>query len=99
MHDQFVAGKSLEQRSQRYGREGINEFVPRGGADLNQTNLFGIGVQAVSLSVHGHPRRGPNNGQENLKLLLCINHLSNIIKIGSVKANVFHRCTRFVLAQ
>ena len=65
---------SVEQRINAEIRERVHQPVARRGANLNEADLFRIGVQTVRLRVHGDPIRRAHHGQEGRQLLFCVNH-------------------------
>ena len=74
VHDEVVFVERGEERIEVHGRERINQPVAGHRADLNQANLFGVGVQAVSFGVERQPGRGFERGQESGKLCVGVNH-------------------------
>ena len=78
VHGQLAAAERVQQRLQMDWRQGIDQFIARRHADLDQTNLLGIRMKAVRLGVHRQPRCRADLRQECLELLRCVNHLANI---------------------
>ena len=82
VHDEIVLVECGEEQIEVHGRERINQPVTGHCADLNQANLFGIGVQAVGLGVERQPGRGFERGQEGSKLCVGVNHRASISMTG-----------------
>jgi hypothetical protein len=74
VHEQLVAGKGVQERIDAETSQRIDDLITRNRADLNQANLFRIGVQAISLRINGHPGSLPKRRKEAFELLLGVNH-------------------------
>lgn len=79
VHEQLVPGQGAEERHQVDGGQGVHEAVAIGGADLEQTEFFRVGVQAVSLGIDRHPGGGREDRQELLERFRRVNHGGNIV--------------------
>ena len=84
VHDELVARQGLEQRVQGETGQRINEPIPGTGADLNQTNLFRVGVQTVRLGIHSDPGGGTKCRQVRLQFLFRIDHAGSIGGTGQM---------------
>jgi hypothetical protein len=62
--NEFVGVEHVEQRIKIYFRERVNQHVAVGGADLDEADFFGIGVQAVGLGVEREPLGGAEFRQQ-----------------------------------
>ena len=78
MHDKFASGQGLKQRLEVQARQRVKESVAGNGADLDQADLFRVGMQAVRFGVHSHPGCRAENGKEGCQLLFTFNHAGNI---------------------
>ena len=80
VHDQFVAGQGIKQRVEVKTGQRINEPVTGEGADLDQADLFRVGMQAVCLGVHRHPVCRAEDRQVAGKVRFTIYHAGNIFR-------------------
>ena len=58
MKDQFAAAENFEKRDKIDGHKRIHQHIAIGGADLDQADLFRIGMEAVSFSIKCKPLGG-----------------------------------------
>ena len=75
VHDEFVGIERVEQRVQIDFGKRVNQFVAGDGADLNETDFFGIGVQAVGLGIEREPGCGFDCRQECGEFCVGVNHV------------------------
>lgn len=62
VHDEPVRAKLFEKRRETNAGERVNEFIAIERGDLDETNLFGIGVKTVRFGIERDPRRGTQAG-------------------------------------
>jgi hypothetical protein len=74
MHDQLVPGQGIENWVQNQLGQGIDQPIAIDGADLDQTHLFGVGMQAIGLCINRYPGSMAKYRQEFLQLLFIIDH-------------------------
>ena len=85
VHDQLVRVERVQQRIEIDAGERVNQAVAGGGADLDQADLFGIGVQAVGFGVERQPGGGLEVGQKGGQLCVGVNHAGNIFMPRPIK--------------
>jgi hypothetical protein len=76
--NQFAAVEHVEQRVEVDFRERVHEFVAVGGADLDEADFFGIGVEAVGFGVEREPVGGAEFGQQRRQFCISINHVAQV---------------------
>ena len=74
VHDDLVSVQRLEQRVEIDFRQRINQSVAVSRADLNQADLFRIGVQTVGLGVERDPFCRAQFWQPGGKVFVGLNH-------------------------
>ncbi len=78
VHDEGVGGEGIEQGIEVDSGEGVNQVVTSHSADLDEADLFRVGMQAVGLRIHGDPSGGADAGKEGGEFLIGINHAESI---------------------
>jgi hypothetical protein len=68
VQDELALGEVREEGGEVGWREGVDERVAAGVADLDQAQLLGVRVEAVGLGVEGEPRRAAKRGDQGLDL-------------------------------
>ena len=71
--NKFVRVENVEQRIEIDFRERVNQLVAVGGADLDEADFFGIGVEAVGLGVEREPFGGAQFRQQRREFLVVVN--------------------------
>jgi len=70
VHDELMPAKRPEQWIDVDTGQWIDQPIPSRGADLNETDLFRIGMQTVSFGVHRDPIRRRHHGKIRRQLFL-----------------------------
>ena len=77
VHDEFVGAEGSEERGEIEVRERVDEFIAVGSGDLDEANLLRVGVETVSFSIEGNPRRIVEARHQFVQLQVVINHLQS----------------------
>ncbi len=77
--DQFAAVEYIEKCIQIDRRKRIHELVAVGGADLDETDFFRIGMEAVGFSIKRKPLSGAEFRQQGRKFYIIISHVRIIL--------------------
>ena len=83
VHDQFVPHQRVEQGIEIDRRQRVDEIVTGDRADLDQANLFRVGVQAVRLCIDSDPGATLEAIQEFGQFCFRINHARTNIQIST----------------
>ncbi len=78
VQDELMLFERGPKRRQVGLRQRVHQFVPPGGADLDQAEFFRIRVQAVGFGVHGDPLGALKRRQEFSQLGIRIDHGSTL---------------------
>ena len=78
--NQFATYERIEKRIELHLRERVNQFVAGGGADLNETDFFRVGVETVRLGVNREPSIGFHGGQKGGELFVGVNHVRPVCR-------------------
>src|SRR5688572_4018188 len=90
VENQFVLGENLKDRRQLQSGKRIDEMIAPEKAELNQAQLFRVGMQAVGLRIQRDPCGGVELREKRRQLLFRINHGANIGKTnGGKRENAF----------
>src|SRR5262245_10129806 len=73
-----MAGESLQHRTNREAGQRVNKAVSVSGADLDQTNLLRVSVEAVGFGIDGYPFSCTEDGEKGFEFLLRVEHDKNI---------------------
>ena len=70
------------------GASGSTSTVAVGGADLDEADFFGIGVEAVGLGVEREPLGGAEFRQQRREFCIVVNHVGNNLANRRAKEKV-----------
>ena len=91
VHDQLMGVQRVQQRVQIDPASGSINSIAGGGADLNQTDLFRVGVKAVRLGVHRDPCGRSQFWKKFPEQLFRVNHAGSIGVAQGRRQSVINR--------